>query len=138
MVVVFGKEKIFQDTIQTLLKDKTAHKLEQTHLKAARRDAVFHYLPDRFAEAIATTPLNECVFASFLGQKNNDVRYDFADIIAAEIGAGTRIDNSAVVSEMMATTLSLAISFTNQSESFIVDQLNAWGFKGVPGGIASP
>jgi len=138
MGAVFGKEKIFQDTIQTLLKDKTAQKLEQTHLKATRRDAVFHYLPDRFAEAIAATPLNECLFASFLGQKRSDIRYDFADIIAAEIGVGGRIDNSVVVNEMMEKTLNLAISFINQSEKFILDQLNGWGFRGVPGGPVSP
>jgi hypothetical protein len=138
MGAVFGKEKIFQDTIQTLLKDKTAQKLEQTHLKATRRDAVFHYLPDRFAEAIAATPLTECLFASFLGQKRSDIRYDFADIIAAEIGVGGRIDNSLVVSEMMEKTLNLAISFINQSEKFIVEKLNGWRFKGVPGGGVAP
>lgn len=129
---VFGKEKIFQETIQTLLKDKTAQKVEQMHLKAARHGTVFHYDPESFAEAIAVTPLAECLFASFLVGKRSDVRYDFADIIAAEIGVGGRIDNETVVSEMMQKTLALAILFIIQSENFILDQLNGWGFKGVP------
>ena len=135
---LFGKEKSFQDTIQTLLKDKTAQKLDQEHLKATRRDVVFHYLPERFAEAIAATPLNECVFASFLGEKRSDIRYDFADITAAEIGVGGKIDNNTVVSEMTQKTLALAILFIVQSEAFILDQLKGWGFKGVPGGTAVP
>ena len=132
MGAVFGKEKIFQDTIQSLLKDKTAQSVEQMHLRAARHGTVFHYLPERFAEAIATTPLNECLFASFLGDKRSDIRYDFADIIAAEIGIGGRIDNNTAVSDMTQKTLALAILFIVQSEAFILDQLNRWGFKGVP------
>jgi hypothetical protein len=57
MRAVFRNDKSFQNSLQIVLKDKTAQALEQTHLKAARRDAVFHYLPDRFAEAIAKTPM---------------------------------------------------------------------------------
>jgi len=63
------------------------------------------------------------------GEKENDIRYDFADIIAAEIGVGGRIDNSAVVNEMMEKTLNLAINFITQSENFILDQLNGWDLR---------
>ena len=121
-----------------ILKDKTAQALEQMHLKAARRDAVFHYVPDRFAEAIAKTPITECVFAAIRGHRKGDIHYAFADMIAAEIGAGTRIDNGVAVTDMMEKTLNLVKQFIDHSENFIVDQLNGWGFEVLPFLPASP
>jgi hypothetical protein len=135
---VYGKDKSFQDSLQLVLKDKTARALEQMHLKAARRDAVFHYVPDRFAEAIAKTPITECVFASILGQRKGDIHYAFADMIAAEIGVGSRIDNGVAVNDMMENTLNLVKQFIDHSENFIADQLNGWGFEVLPFLPASP
>lgn len=132
MSPVYRNDKSFQDSLQIVLKDKTARALEQMHLKAARRDAVFHYLPDRFAEAIAKTPMTECVFASILGQQKVSIHYTFADLIAAEIGAGARIDNGVVVNDMMEKTLNLVKQFIEYSENFIADQLNGWGFEVLP------
>jgi hypothetical protein len=108
------------------------------HLKAARRDAVFHFLPDRFAKAIEKTPMTECVFASIIGQQRGSIHYTFADLIAAEIGVGSRIDNSVVVNDMMDKTLNLVKQFINHSESFIADQLNGLGFEVLPLLPASP
>jgi hypothetical protein len=135
---VYGKDKSFQDSLQIVLKDKTAQALEQMHLKAARRDAVFHFLPDRFAKAIEKTPMTECVFASILGQRKDSIHYTFADLIAAEIGVGSRIDNSVVVNDMMEKTLNLVKQFINHSENFIAEQLNGWGFQVLPFLPASP
>lgn len=132
MSPVYGKDKSFQDSLQMVLKDKIARALEQMHLKAARRDAVFHYVPDRFAEAIAKTPITECVFASILGQRKGDIHYAFADMIAAEIGVGTRIDNGVAVNDMMENTLNLVKQFIDHSENFIAAQLNGWGFEVLP------
>jgi hypothetical protein len=132
MSPVYGKDKSFQDSLQIVLKDKTAQALEQAHLKAARRDAVFHYVPDRFAEAIAKTPIPECMFASILGQRKGDIHYAFADMIAAEIGVGTRIDNDVAVNDMMEKTLTLVKQFIDHSENFIKGQLNGWGFEVLP------
>ena len=64
-----ARTRAFQDSLQIVLKDKTARALKEMHLKAARRDAVFHYIPDRFAAAIAETPMTECVFASIVRQR---------------------------------------------------------------------
>jgi hypothetical protein len=132
MSPVYGKDKSFQDSLQIVLKDKTAQALEQMHLKAARRDAVFHFLPDRFAEAIEKTPMTECPFASILGQQKGSIHYTFADLIAAEIGVGSRIDNSEAVNDMMEKTLNLVKQFINHSETFIAGQLNRWGFEVLP------
>jgi glycyl-tRNA synthetase beta subunit len=138
MSPVFGKDKSFQDSLQIVLKDKTAQALEQRHLKAARRDAVFHFLPDRFAEAIEKTPMTECVFASITGQQRGSIHYTFADLIAAEIGVGSRIDDSVLVNDMMEKTLNLVKQFINHSENFIADQLNGLGFEVLPFLPASP
>ena len=138
MSPVYGKDKIFQDSLQTLLKDKTAQALERMHLKAVRRDAVFHYLPDRFAAAIAKTGMTECVFASIAGEKKGDIHYAFADYIAAEIGAGGRLDDSVVVNNMMRKTLNLVKQFIDHSENFIAAQLNGWGFEVLPASPGAP
>ena len=47
------------------------------HLKSVRHGQVFHFLPDRFAEAIAKTPMTNCVFASTLGEKRGNIHYAF-------------------------------------------------------------
>jgi len=138
MSPVYGKDKSFQDSLQIVLKDKAAQALEQMHLKAARRDAVFHFLPDQFAKAIEKTPMTECVFVSILGQQKGSIHYTFADLIAAEIGAGSRIDDSVVVNDMMEKTLNLVKQFINHSENFIADQLNGWGFEVLPASPKNP
>jgi hypothetical protein len=129
MGAVYGKEKIFQDTIQALLKAKRVQELEQEHLKAARRDAVFHYLPQRFAEAIMTTGMIDCIFVIGQGEKIGDIHYEFADYIAAEMEVGGRIDNHAVVTEMMQNKLELVRQLIVSSQEFIAHQLQAWGFQ---------
>jgi len=59
------------------------------HLKSVRHGGVFHFLPDRFAEAIGKTPMTECQFASSVGEKRGDIHYAFADYITAEMMVGT-------------------------------------------------
>jgi hypothetical protein len=128
MGAVYGTEKIFQDTLQLLLKDKLVQELEKEHLKPARRDAVFHYLPDPFAEAIATTGMTDCVFAS-MGETIGNIHYEFADYIAAEMEVGGRLDDKEVVVAMMQNKLALVKQFINHCETFIEDQLEPWGFR---------
>jgi hypothetical protein len=43
-----------------------------------------HFLPERFAEAIAKTPMTDSVFASTVGQKRGHIHCAFADYITAE------------------------------------------------------
>ncbi len=69
-----------------MLKDTSGQVLEQMHLKSVRHGGVFHFLPDRFAEAIAATPMAECVFVSSIGQQKGSLHYTFADLITAEMG----------------------------------------------------
>jgi hypothetical protein len=101
----------------------------QTHLKSARHGGVFHFLPDRFAEAIANTPMTECVFMSSRGEKRGNLHYDFADLITAEMMVGTRLDDSAVAVQMMDNMLKFVGQFVEHSENFIADQLGHWGFE---------
>jgi hypothetical protein len=108
------------------------------HLKSVRHGGVFHFLPDRFAEAIAKTPMTESVFVSSVGQKKGDVHYTFADLIAAEMGVGTRLDDNVVVAQMMEKTLNLVRQFIDHSGNFIADQLNVWGFEVLPSLPAAP
>jgi len=81
------------------------------HLKSVRHGGVFHFLPERFAEAIAKTPMTDSVFAATVGQKRGNIPYAFADYITAEMMVGTRLDDNVIVPQMMEKTLSLVKQF---------------------------
>ncbi len=135
MSKVYGDDKSFETSLRLVLKDTSGQGLEQMHLKSVRHGGVFHFLPDRFAEAIAKTPMTNCVFASTLGEKRGNIHYAFADYVTAEMMVGTRLDDNVVVTQMMEKTLNLVKQFVEHSENFIADQLNGWGFEVLP---ASP
>ncbi len=119
-----------QTSFRLVLKDTSALALEKTHLKSARHGGVFHFAPGRFAEAIAKTPMTECVFASSgPGEKRGSVHYEFADLITAEMMVRKRIDDEALVNEMFMKMLDLVQKVTEHSENFIADQLSVWGFE---------
>ena len=129
MTKIFGGDQSFETNLRLILKDPSGQKLEQMHLRSVRDGSVFHFLPDRFADVIAKTPMTECVFATILGPQKGGIHYAFADIIAAEMMAGKRIDDAVVVNNMMEQTLALVTGFIEHSESFIEDQLIGWGFE---------
>ena len=108
------------------------------HLKSVRHGGGFHFLPERFAEAIAKTPMTDSVFAATVGQKRGNIHYAFADYISAEMMVGTRLDDNVVVTQMMEKTLSLVKQLVEHSESFIADQLNGWGVEIVPASPGAP
>ena len=137
MNTVFAGDKSFESSLRLILKDASGQALEQMHLKSVRHGGVFHFLPDRFADAIAKTAMTECVFASTLGEQKGNIHYTFADLITAEIGVGTRLDDNVVVTQMMEKTLELVKQFVDHSENFIADQLNGWGFQVLPVAPAS-
>jgi hypothetical protein len=82
--------------------------------------------------------MTECVFASTLGEQKGNIHYTFADLITAEIGVGTRLDDNVVVTQMMEKTLELVKQFVDHSENFIADQLSGWGFQVIPSAPVSP
>jgi len=132
MSKVFGSDKSFETSLRLILKDTSGQTLEQMHLKSVRHGGVFHFLPERFAKAIAKTPMTNSVFASTVGQKRGNIHYAFADYITAEMTVGTRLDDNVFVTQMMEKTLSLVKQFVEHSENFIADQLNGWGFEVLP------
>jgi hypothetical protein len=127
---VFRDDKSFETSFRLVLKNTSALALEKMHLKSARHGGVFHFAPDRFAKAIAKTPMTECVFASSgPGEKRGSVQYEFADLITAEMMVGKPIDDEALVNEMFVKMLDLVQKITEHSANFIADQLNLWGFE---------
>ncbi len=127
---VFRDDISFATSFRLVLKDTSALALEKVHLKSARHGGVFHFAPDRFAEAIAKTTMMECVFTpSGRGEKRGNVHYEFADLITADMMVGKRIDQEALVHEMFVKMLDLVQKITEHSENFIADQLNVWGFE---------
>jgi hypothetical protein len=130
MSSVFTGDRSFERSMRMVLKDASGQALEQMHLKSARHGGVFHFAADRFAEAIAKTPMVECVFTSSgRGEKRGGIHHDFADLITTEMLVGKRIDDEAVVNRMFEKTLDLVQKITEHSENFIADQLNVWGFE---------
>ncbi len=129
---VFAGEKSFETSMRLVLKDASSQTLEQMDLKSIRHGGVFHFLPERFAKAIARTPMTDCVFLSSIGQKRDSLHYSFANTITAEIMVGGRLDDETVVTQMMEKTLDLVKQFIEHSENFIADQLYDWGFEVLP------
>jgi hypothetical protein len=66
---VFSGDKSFGTSLQLVLNDASGQAVEKMHLKRARHGAVCHFSPDRFTDAIAKTPLSDCVFVSSIGQR---------------------------------------------------------------------
>jgi hypothetical protein len=127
---IFTGDQSYETSLRLVIKDASGQALEQMHLKSVRHGGVFHFLPERFAEAIAKTPITEFVFASSgLGEKRGSIHYDFADLLTAEMMVGKRLDDEAVVTKMFENTLDLVQKIIGHSENFIADQLHVWGFE---------
>jgi hypothetical protein len=127
---IFIDDPSFEASLRLVLKDASGQALEQMHLKSVRHGGVFHFLPERFAEAIAKTAMTECVFASSgPGEKRGSIHYDFADLLTAEMMVGKRLDDEPAVTKMFEATLDLVQKIIGHSENFIADQLHVWGFQ---------
>lgn len=129
MSSIFSGDPSFESTLRVIMRDTSGQLLEKMHLKSARHGGVFHFLPDKFADAITKTGMPDCIFASILGTKRGNIHYPFADYITAEMMVGGRLDDNTVVPEMMDKTLKLVKQIIELSEDFIGDQLNNWGFE---------
>ncbi len=64
MSSIFKGDQRFETSLRMVLKDASGHALEQMHRKSARHGGIFHFAADRFAEAIAKTPMVECVVST--------------------------------------------------------------------------
>jgi hypothetical protein len=126
---VFSGDKSFETSLRLVLKDASGQAVEKMHLKPARHGAVFHFAPDRFTDAIAKTPLSDCVFVSTIGELRGSLHYEFADTITAEIMVGGSLRDEKVVKSMMEDMLNLVKRLNEHSENFIADQLHGWGFE---------
>jgi hypothetical protein len=58
--------------------------MERANLDPLRNGAVFHFLPERFAETLQKATCNECPFIEAEEIQNKSVYYPFADVITAE------------------------------------------------------
>jgi len=130
MSKIFAGDQSFETSLRLILRDTSGQALEQMHLKSVRHGGVFHFLPAQFAKAISRTPINDCVFlSSNPDEDRSNLHYDFADLITAEMMVGGRLDNLAVVNEMMNKMLDLVTKLIGHSENFIADQLHVLGFE---------
>jgi hypothetical protein len=58
----FKDDPVFQGGLQPLLKDRAVQTMERANLDPLRDGAVFHFLPERFAETLQKATCNECPF----------------------------------------------------------------------------
>lgn len=129
---VFLDDEEFQSGLRSLLKDPTAQQIERDHLNPARHQAVFHFIPETFAEAISKTSGMESTFLSSRGRRRGNVSYVYSDIVAAEILVGHSSNTEefySALGDAMAKTRELVIKFVDGAESLIAHHLKAWGFQ---------
>jgi len=129
---VFLDDNEFQNGLRSLLKDPTAQQIERDHLNPARHQAVFHFIPETFAEAIGKASGMGSAFVSSRGSRRGNVSYVYSDIVAAEILVGLSSNTEefySALGDAMAKTRDLVIKFTDSAESLIAHHLKAWGFQ---------
>jgi len=129
---VFADDETFQKGLRMILKNSTAQMLEQSHLKAARNHAVFHFIPEEFGKAVNKADAGECIFVAARGKKKRAMHYAYADIVAAEMLVGVSVEDPTFVSVLNSAgtdTVNLLVKVTEDAEDLIVEYLKAWGFK---------
>lgn len=132
MTHVFRDDDAFQNGLRMLLKDPTAKQIERTHLNPARHQAVFHFIPETFADIISKTTQIDSPFLSSRGKRRGNVNYAYADVVAGEILVGLSSNTEeffSVLGDAMGKTRDLVIRFADDAERLIGHHLKAWGFK---------
>jgi hypothetical protein len=128
---VFADDPFFQNGLRRLLRDPVAQRVEQSHLKPGRNHAIFHFLPDKFEEAIQRGSHRSCVFISARGKESGDAHLLYADIVAAEMLIGIPSDKAEFLPAVRRSgkeTGDLVVRFTEAAEELIIPRLRAWGF----------
>jgi hypothetical protein len=133
MKKLFGGEAAYESGLRMLLRNPLVQRLEQMHLHAARNHAVFHFLPDKFEEAIKREKHPSCTFIAAHGTKNRAVHFSYADVVAAEMLIGISSDNEKefwpAVRKASKETGEAVMMFAKASEELMVQYLNAMGFR---------
>src|SRR3954453_18499242 len=108
----FKDDLDFQNGLRLLLKDAVVHQIEKNHLDPARHGAIFHFDPKRFAEMIAESNFDECVFTTGIGRTKYDVYHGYADEVAAELLVGALSESEGFeqkLADAMEITMDLVI-----------------------------
>jgi hypothetical protein len=127
----FKHDEMFRNGLHAILRDKVAQQIEQTRLNPARNKAVFHFLPEFFAEMIESATCDECIFASGRGTRREELYYPFADAITAGILVGFSSDTEeyyATLGQAMSDTSLLMVRFNDAAEFLIARHIREWGF----------
>jgi hypothetical protein len=128
----FKDDPMFRRGLHAILRDTTAQTLEQTRLNSARNKAVFHFLPEFFAEMIQSATCDECIFASGRGHRRAELYYPFADTITAGILIGFSADTDefyTALGKAMSDTSDLMTRFVDAAEFLIADYLKKRNFE---------
>lgn len=114
----FANCSVFQNGLHLLLKDKDAQTFRQQHFNPVRNQAVFHFDPKRFGEAIQAHAGPE-KFCWGQGQTKGNVNFSYSDIIAAEILMGSDLHDLEQFSLLVAKTDALTGRFVDEAENLI-------------------
>lgn len=128
----FKKDEMFRRGLHGILRAKAAQTIEQKRLNPARNKAVFHFLPQFFAEIIGSATCDECVFASGRGKRREELYYPFADTITAGILVGFSSDTEefyTILGKAMSDTSDLMVRFIDDAEFLIAHHIKKWGFE---------
>jgi hypothetical protein len=131
MLTPFSQDEVFQTGLRNLLYDETAKQIKKAHLKDVRHQAVFHFDPKAFGEALQKTKFYDCPFVAARGTGRLSFNYQLPDMVAAEILVGLPCDSEnfmSILGEAMGKTSRLVERFVEASEALIVHYLHQWGY----------
>lgn len=131
MISEFSGDEIFQNGLRAILNDETAKQIKKAHLKGARHQAVFHFDPKAFGDALKRTNFYDCPFVIARGESRQDLSYQLSDIVAAEILVGLPSNTEQFMPTLgnaMKRTSELVDKFIHHSELLIIHHLQRWGY----------
>lgn len=127
----FANDPVFQNGLRLLLKDKSAQRIERDHLDPLRNQAVFHFDPERFDEAIQRH-VNPENFCAGRGKKKGGIYFSYSDMLTVEILMGTYTPVETGLddfTEVVKRTDALTAQFVGCAEDVIRQTLAELGFE---------
>ncbi len=128
----FKDDIIFQTGLRLFMKNKDVRSLKELQLNEVRNNAVFHFLPERFAEVLGTSGTDGCIFMIGRGIPTGDIHYFLGDIVSSEILVGCGAETgefNARLASAMTETKALLVEFLEKAKALIQHHLGFWGFQ---------
>lgn len=128
----YGQFTEFQAMV-SILNSHDAKRLLETNLAPVRNSLVFHFDFEEIGTQLQNLQLEEPIFLSAMGDTNEQVYYELADLCAIRTFSGSTFENTEaglkIVEDLLKRTTELTVDFLTKAELFISSVLERDGWK---------